>query len=96
MVKIYLILSIEQRQLKGVSSLKKNLNVFKVKNTTQAFFFFSEWKKKKKGYMELNRMGRNVSIKQTPTICVTVLSEWCQAWITGLSLAVISYFRYLE
>lgn len=49
MVKIYLILSIEQRQLKGVSSLKKNLNVFKVKNTTQAFFFFfSEWKKKKK------------------------------------------------
>lgn len=63
-------------------------------NTTLAFFFLN-WKKKK-GYMELNKLGRNVSIKQTSTICVTVLSEWSKAGITGLSSTVISCFRYLE
>lgn len=58
MVKIYLILSIEQRQLKGVSSLKKNLNVFKVKNTTQAFFFFFLNGKKKKRIHGIEQDGK--------------------------------------
>lgn len=84
---------IEQRQLKGVSSFKKNLNVFKVKYYTS---LFSPELGKKKGYMELNKLGRNVFIKQTPTICVTVLSEWSKAGIAGLSLTVISCFRYLQ
>lgn len=51
MVNRYLILFIEQRELKGVSSFGKNLNVFK-REENYTSCLFHEWKKRIHGIEE--------------------------------------------
>lgn len=92
MVNMHLILSIEQRELKGASSYEKNLTVFKGEEYDTSLFF--SWREEKERW---NCEGwEEVSVKQTPTTCEAVLSEWSRMWTIGLSLAVILCFRYLE
>lgn len=93
MVNMHLILPIEQRELKGVSSFEKNLHVFKGEEYyTSLFFFFLNGRKDTRNY----ERWEEVSVKQTPITCEAVLSEWCWMWTIGLPLAVILCFMYLE
>lgn len=73
MVDTHLILSIEQRELKRVSSFEKNLNVFRKEEYYTSLFFFCspEWKK---SMYATKGLGGKVPIKQTSIICETVPS----------------------
>lgn len=92
MLNMHLILSIEQRELKGASSYEKNLTVFKGEEYDTSLFFFL---KGRKGEMELRGVGGSVCQTNTYHLWSSFV-RWSRMWTIGLSLAVTLCFRYLE